>query len=83
MTAAESIERAVVGLVRRRGPGDAICPFDAARALRGDVGLRALTPAARATTVASVDRGGLEVTRTGRVVDPRAARGAIRLRLAS
>jgi Protein of unknown function (DUF3253) len=74
-------ERAIVELLRRRGPGKTICPSDAARALGGDEGFRALMPAVRAAASGMVDRGELEVTQSGRVVDPRAARGAIRLRL--
>ena len=56
-------------------------PADAARSLGGDDGFRALMEPVRATARAMVDRGDLQVTQSGEVVDPRTARGAIRLRL--
>lgn len=61
--------------------GKTICPSDAARALGGDDGFRALMEPVRETARAMVARGDLQVTQSGEVVDPATARGAIRLRL--
>jgi len=61
--------------------GKTICPSEAARALGGDDGFRPLMEPVRAVARDMVDRGDLEVTQSGEVVDPRTARGAIRLRL--
>lgn len=74
-------ERTIRRLLERRDPGKTICPSDAARELGGDDGFRALMPTVRQAARAMVDRGELEVTQRGRVVDPDRARGAIRLRL--
>ena len=75
------IETTIRELLERRGPGKTICPSDAARALGGDDGFRPLMDPVRAAARAMVDRGELEITQSGRVVDPERARGAIRLRL--
>ncbi len=75
----EEIERAILDLLAPRDPGKTICPSDAARALSGD--FRPLMPAVRERAYAMADEGRLEITQSGRVVDGRAARGAIRLRL--
>ena len=67
------IERKILELLE---PGKTICPSDAARALAQD--WRPLMDPVR-----RVARGmdEVEVTQKGRVVDPDAARGPIRLRL--
>ena len=75
------IEGTIRALLERRAPGKTICPSDAARALGGDDGFRPLMEPVRAAARAMVARGELEVTQSGRVVDPDSARGAIRLRL--
>ena len=77
------IERTIRELLERRGPGRTICPSDAARALGGDGGFRPLMEPVRAAARAMVARGELEITQSGRAVDPARARGAIRLRLPS
>jgi hypothetical protein len=74
------LERTILTLLERRAPGRTICPSDAARAVAG-AGFRPLMPAVREAAAALVRRGELEVTQRGEVVDPAAARGAIRLRL--
>ena len=76
--APEEIERTIVGLLDQRADGKTICPSEAARALAED--WRPLMQPVRDTAAAMVDDGRLEVTQKGEVVDPRAARGAIRLR---
>jgi len=75
------IERTITELLEARDPGKTICPSDAARALAGEADFRALMEPVRARAREMVDRGDLEITQGGRVVDPASARGAIRLRL--
>ena len=74
-------ERAILDLLAARDPGKTICPSDAARALGGDDGFRPLMPLVREVAQTLVAAGRLEVTQSGRPVDIRTARGAIRLRL--
>jgi uncharacterized protein DUF3253 len=76
----EDVERAIVALLERRGDGKTICPSDAARALGGEDWQALLRPV-REQARTMVASGRLEVTQSGRVVDPDTARGAIRLRL--
>jgi hypothetical protein len=73
------VEAAIGALLARRAPGRTICPSEAARALDAD-GWRARMDAVRAVAFAMADRGELEVTQRGEVVDGRTARGPIRLR---
>lgn len=75
------IRDAILELLARRDPGKTICPSDAARALGGDDGFRPLMADVRRVARDLVAGGRLEVTQSGRVVDPDRARGAIRLRL--
>ena len=80
----QEIEDAILRLLAARDSaetGRTICPSEAARALGGDDGFRPLMEPVRAVARDMVDRGDLEVTQSGEVVDPRTARGAIRLRL--
>jgi len=77
----DEIERAILGLLAERREGATICPSEAARALAGD--WRPLMQPVRDTAASMADAGRLEVTQAGRLVDPRAARGPIRLRLPS
>ncbi len=76
-----NVEATILALLAERAPGRTICPSDAARALAED--WRPLMPEVRAAAYAMADAGRLEVTQSGRVVDGRSARGAIRLRLPS
>ena len=75
------IEAAITSLLARRDPGKTICPSDAARALAGEDDFRPLMDPVRERAREMVSRGDLEITQSGRVVDPDTARGAIRLRL--
>ncbi len=77
--AGPALERAIDALLDARAPGATICPSEAARAAAED--WRALMPAVRARAAEMADRGVLEVTQRGEVVDARAARGPVRLRL--
>lgn len=74
-----SPEEKILELLAARDPGKTICPSDAARALYED--WRPRMDEVREAAYALADRGALEVTQGGEVVDGRSARGAIRLRL--
>ena len=73
------VETTIEAMVRERGEGRTICPSEVARALMGDEGLRPLMPGVREVAAALADRGEIVVTRRGRPVDARTARGPIRL----
>jgi len=75
----DDIERTITGLLDERAEGRTICPSEAARALAED--WRPLMQPVRDAAARMADDGRLEVTQKGEVVDARAARGAIRLRL--
>lgn len=73
------IEAKIVELLIRRGPGKSICPSEVARALADD--WRALMPDVRTVASKMTAEGRLVITQQGRAVDPRTARGPIRLAL--
>jgi hypothetical protein len=73
--------RVILDLLDERGAGKTICPSEAARALAAD--WRPLMDDVRATAFAMADRGEIEVTQKGDIVDGPSARGPIRLRLPS
>ena len=75
---AERIEGEILALLAARAPGATVCPSEAARTLAPE-DWRALMQPVRDAAAALADRGELEVTQRGRPVDPRAARGPIRL----
>lgn len=70
----------LMDLAHRRGRGASFCPSEAARALAPD--WRALMPVVRRVAGLLAAEGRLAATQRGRPVDPGAARGPIRLRLA-
>ena len=75
-------EEAILSLLAQRGPGRTICPSEAARAVAGQHGdWRSLMDDVRAAAFVLADRGTVDVTRGGEIVDGRDARGPIRLRL--
>ena len=74
-------EEAILSLLHQREPGKTICPSDAARAIAGPEGFRPHMNEVREAAGRLVDRGRLEVTQKGRVIDLDSARGPIRLRL--
>lgn len=80
MSDAAAIAAAIRSLLDARAAGATICPSEAARAVAGDDDFRELMPEVRAVARDLVARGELEITQGGRVVDPRTARGPIRLR---
>ncbi|MEV8314921.1 DUF3253 domain-containing protein [Streptomyces sp. NPDC059900] len=78
------LERAILELLERRDPSASICPSDAAReAYEGDGdGWRELMEPARRVAGRLVTAGKVEITQSGRRVDPAKARGPIRIRRA-
>ncbi|MGW6061847.1 DUF3253 domain-containing protein [Streptomyces sp. NPDC055189] len=76
------LERAILDLLEHRGPTASICPSDAARAAYdgdGD-GWRELMEPTRRVARRLVSAGEVEITQSGRRVDPAKARGPIRIR---
>jgi hypothetical protein len=73
-----AIARTIRRLLRARGAGKTICPSEVARALAPDDWRRRM-PAVRAEIVRLADRNEVMVMQRGAVVDPRTARGAIRI----
>lgn len=81
------IEAKILDLTAARGPNKSICPSEAARAAaaalwpRGDAGERWRTLGALTQTVARrlARQGVIELRQRGAVVEPEAARGAVRL----
>lgn len=76
-----ALEQTVLALLEQRAEGATICPSEAARAVGGEA-WRDLMDPARAAARRLVDRGDVEVTQQGEVVDPATARGPIRIRRA-
>ena len=81
MPSRQDAEQAILDLLAQRDEGGTICPSEAARALAGDGDFRGLMPLVRDAAADLVGRGELEVTQSGKLVDPAQARGPIRLRL--
>lgn len=81
----DALEREILALLDRRAEGATICVSEAARAVHDgtDDGWRALMEPARAAARRLAAAGEVVVTQGGEVVDPRTARGPIRLRRAT
>ncbi|MEM8740835.1 MAG: DUF3253 domain-containing protein [Pseudomonadota bacterium] len=77
ITSDEEIAQALQRLAVSRGPARSFCPSEAARAICAD--WRPLMPRIRTMAGRLIDRGALQATQGGRRVDPRTARGPIRL----
>lgn len=75
------LEASILELLARRGPTSTICPSDAARAVGDADSWRELMEPARRAARRLVERGRVEITQGGRVVDPSTAAGPIRIRL--
>lgn len=73
------IERCLRELAQERGPDKTFCPSEVARTLDPEK-WRDQMSAVRETATRLVDAGVLRCTQRGKTVDPRTARGAIRLR---
>lgn len=76
-----SIEATILDLLAQRADTSSICPSDAARAIGGD-GWRDLMEDTRRVARRLVAEGRVQITQSGEVVDPRTARGPIRIRWA-
>ena len=74
------LESAILDLLERRAASATICPSDAAREVGDDDSWRELMEPARTAARRLVDRGEVEITQGGRVVDLSTARGPIRIR---
>lgn len=72
----DRIRAAILDLALRRGRGTSLCPSEVAKALAGD--WRPLMPEVRAVAATMPE---ILATQRGVEVDPRTARGPIRLRL--
>lgn len=76
------IEATIRQLLDQRADNATICPSEVARAVAGDDGWRELMEPARQAAQRLVDRGEVEVTQHGEVVDLATARGPVRIRRA-
>jgi len=79
MAESDQLEQTILTLLEQRAPGKTICPSEAALAVGGD-DWRDLMEPARDAARRLTERGAIEVTQRGQVIDPRTARGPIRLR---
>jgi hypothetical protein len=79
LTSRADLQAAIADLLEQRGDGNTICPSEAARAV-GDTEWRDLMPDAREAAARMADRGEVEVTQKGEVVEVRSARGPVRIR---
>jgi hypothetical protein len=79
-----ALEQRILELLEERAPGRTICPSDAARSVYAgaDDGWRDLMEPARHAAARLVERGAIEVTQGGEVVDLATAKGPVRLRRA-
>ena len=81
---ASAAEKEILRLLSERGGGKSICPSEVARALAGSDERAAWEPkmdAVREAAERLVQRGVVDVTQHGDVVDLAHARGPVRLRL--
>ena len=74
------LEQTILSLLAARAASSSICPSDAARAVAPDE-WRPLMEPARQAAARLVERGEVEITQRGEVIDPATARGPIRIRL--
>ena len=75
----EKLTRTIVELLDARAASATICPSEAAKAVGGD-DWRDLMQPARDAAHERVERGEVEVTQKGEVVDVTTARGPVRIR---
>ncbi|NBY57344.1 MAG: DUF2256 and DUF3253 domain-containing protein [Actinobacteria bacterium] len=74
-----ALEVAILELLAGRAREASICPSEAARHVGGET-WRALMEPARMAARRLVERGEVQITQAGRVVDPSRAKGPIRVR---
>lgn len=73
------IEAAILRLTASRGPDRSICPSEVARDLAPD--WHPLLGAVRRAALRLAETGRIDILRKGRPIDPRLAKGVIRLRI--
>jgi hypothetical protein len=78
----ERLGSVILELLQARSAGATICPSEAARAVAPE-GWRELMEPARRAARRMVADGVVEITQSGRVVNPSTAKGPIRIRLAT
>jgi hypothetical protein len=76
----ERLEQVILELLGAQNPGKTICPSDAARAAGTEDSWRDLMAPTREAAQRLVERGLVEVTQRGAVVDLDQAKGPVRLR---
>ncbi len=74
------LERRIIAMLAGRARSSSICPSDVAREVSPDNWRPLMEPVRRAAR-RLVDRGEVEITQAGSVVDPSTAKGPIRIRL--
>ena len=74
------LERRILAMLGARARTSSICPSDVARDVSADDWRPLMEPVRRAAR-RLVDRGEVEITQGGSVVDPSTAKGPIRIRL--
>jgi Protein of unknown function (DUF3253) len=74
------LEETILDLLAHRARTSTICPSDAARAVGDEDSWRDLMEPARRAARRLVDRGEVDITQGGHVVDPSSAKGPIRIR---
>jgi len=76
----DDLERRIVQMLASRAPTSTICPSDVARQVAPD-DWRPLMDPVRHAAQRLVDRGEVEITQKGEVVDLATVKGPIRIRL--
>lgn len=76
----QDLERRILALLGARPRASSICPSDVARDVSPDDWRLLMEPVRRAAR-RLVDRGEVQITQKGTVVDPSTAKGLIRIRL--
>jgi len=74
-----ALEAAIIELLAGRARDASICPSEAARQVGGETWRELMEPA-RMAARRLVERGEVQITQGGRVVDPSHAKGPIRIR---
>ena len=74
-----ALEAAIIELLAGRARDASICPSEAARHVGGETWRELMEPA-RLAARRLVERGEVQITQGGRVVDPSRAKGPIRIR---
>jgi len=76
-----ALETEILALLHQRARSATICPSEVARRVGDDDTWRTLMEPTRTAARRLVNAGLVQITQSGRVVDPSTAKGAIRIRL--